>query len=82
MIRDSTFAIYYGIVTDSNGQAVDGAYVKVGHKETKTSRNGDFRVTFDLSEQTYSKHIHIEKQGIGIKDIVEGYPDSSQYILK
>ena len=82
MIRDSTFAIYYGIVTDSNGQAVDGAYVKVGHKETKTTINGDFRVTFDLSEQTYSKNIHIEKQGIGIKDIVEGYPDSSQYILK
>lgn len=82
MKRDSTFAIYYGIVTDLNGQAVDGADVKVGYKETKTDNNGVFRVTFDLKEQTYSKHILIKKQGVGTKDIIEGYPDSSQYILK
>ena len=82
MKRDSTFAIYYGIVTDLNGHAVDGAYVKVGHVETTTNINGEFRITFDLKDQTYSKHIYIEKEGIGTKDILEGYPDSSQYVLK
>lgn len=82
MQRDSTFAIYYGTVTDKYGNTVDGAMVKVGIKETRTNRDGNFRVTFDIPEQTYSKHVHIEKLGVGSKDIPEEIPDSSQYIIK
>ena len=82
MQRDSTFAIYYGVVTDINGNVIEGAYVKVGNKETSTNKDGVFRVTFDLSEQSYSKQVHIRKQGIGVKDIAAECPDSSQYVLK
>lgn len=82
MQRDSTFAIYYGVVTDSNGNVVEGAYVKVGDKETSTNEDGVFRVTFDLSEQSYSKQILIKKKGVGIKHIDAECPDSSQYILR
>ena len=81
MHRDSTFAVYCGTVYDCSGNVVEGANVKVGNKETKTNQKGFFRITFDLSEQSYSKHIHIQKHGVGIKDIQKGYPDSSEYIL-
>ena len=82
MHRDSTFAIYYGVVTDINRNVVEGAYVKVGDKETTTNEDGIFRVTFDLSEQSYSKQILIKKEGVGIKYIDAECPDSSQYILR
>lgn len=82
MQRDSTFAIYYGIVMDTNGTPVESAYVKVGHKKTTSNKNGIFRVTFDIKEQSYSKHVYIEKPGIGIKEILAECPDSSQYIIR
>lgn len=81
MHRDTTFAVYCGIVYDGFGNVVEGANVKVDSKETLTNREGFFRITFDLSEQSYSKHLHIHKEGVGMKDIQEGYPVFSEYIL-
>lgn len=81
MIRDSTFAIYSGVVLDINGKTVEGANVRIGIKETTTNHEGFFRITFDLPEQSYSKTLRIEKKGVGIKEIQEAYPDSSEYVL-
>ncbi|GEM_PF-6977225 len=82
MQRDSTFAIYYGLVTEINAKPVSGAYVKIGDKETLTNADGVFRLTFDIAEQSYSKRLYIEKSGVGKKDIAIAYPDSSQFILR
>lgn len=82
MIRDSTFAIFHGKVTDSEGTAIDGADVVIGHKKATTDERGEFRIVFDIDEQSQTKHLHIEKAGVGVNDNLQESPDSSVFILK
>ena len=82
MIRDSTFAIFQGKVTDSEGTAIDNADVIIGNKKTTTDVRGEFRIVFDIDEQSQTKHLHIEKAGVGVNDNPQESPDSSAYILK
>lgn len=80
--RDSTFAVYHGIVTDKDGIPVEKAEVTVGNKRATTDHNGEFRIVFDIGDQSETKHLHIEKGGIGLNDNESESPDSSRFILK
>lgn len=82
MKRDSTFAIYYGEVTDMGGNVVSDADVTVGHKRAKTNEHGVFRVVFNVEEQSLTKNLHIEKVGVGSNTNFEESPDSSRFILR
>ena len=82
MNRDSTFAIFHGIVTDNRGIPVDGADVMVGNKKSITNEKGEFRIVFDVEQQSQTKHLRIEKVGVGINDNMQESPDSSKFILK
>lgn len=82
MERDSTFAIYYGVVTDRQGTIVPEADVTIGKKHAITDQHGTFRVVFDVEEQSQTKHLQIKKAGIGTNINVNESPDSSHFILK
>ena len=82
MERDSSFAIFYGVVVNTQGEVVENADVYVGNKKTKTNENGEFRIIFDVSEQSQYKHLHIEKTNVGLNDNIYESPDSSKFILK
>ena len=82
MERDSTFSIFYGIVTNQEGTPIEEADVTIGNKRTSTNKNGEFRITFDITEQSETKHLYIEKVGVGCNENLYETPDSSQFVLK
>lgn len=82
MERDSTFAIFHGIVVDTDGKVVNNAEVIIGDAQTYTDNSGTFRVVFPVSKQTITKSLKIYKEGVGSNFNREESPDSSKYILK
>ena len=80
--RDSTFAVYYGIVTDQHGLTIPDADVTIGQKHTQTDQHGTFRIVFNVEEQSQTKPLYIEKTGIGTNKNAEESPDSSHFILR
>ncbi len=82
MERDSTFAIFQGLVVDTDGKVVNNAKVIIGDAQTSTDSAGNFRITFPVSKQSTTKTIKIYKEGVGSNFNSEESPDSSKYILK
>ena len=82
MERDSTFAVYYGIVTDRHGFTITEAEVTIGKKHTRTDMHGTFRIIFNVEEQSQTKPLLIEKTGVGRNYNAKESPDSSRFILK
>lgn len=63
IVRDSSFAIYAGVVVDFGGVPIEQAMVQVGDSITYTDNKGFFRLVFNVEEQSEYKRIRIEKTG-------------------
>lgn len=81
--RDSSFAIYAGTITDVYGSPIIQARVHIGDSITHTDYNGNFKVVFNVDEQSENKKLRITK--MGKREIVrdDECPSSDlKYIMK
>ena len=81
--RDSSFAIYAGTIVDVYGNPIKQARVYIGNSTTQSDYNGNFKMAFNVDEQSENKKIRITK--MGKKEIVrdDECPSSDlKYIMK
>lgn len=62
--RDSTFAVFAGLITDEEGTPVYGASVTVSNVTVLTDMSGRFHISFAIEDQTETKSITIEKNNL------------------
>lgn len=74
--RDSTFAIFAGVVTDGN-QGVENAKVEIDGKTATTDASGNFSIAFDVDEQTQFKTVIIKHPDYQTKTREEESPSKS-----
>lgn len=80
--RDSTFAVFQGIVTDEKGNPVQGADVTIENYHTSTNLNGLFSLHFDTEEETITKPISIKKKGMKSINRIDECPSKNlRYIM-
>lgn len=63
IVRDSSFAIYAGVVVDLGGEPIEQAKIQVEDSITYTDKKGFFRLIFNVEEQSEFKMLRIEKSG-------------------
>lgn len=81
--RDSTFAIFSGKVICKEWMPLENVKINIDNHVTFTNRNGYFRITIPINEQTISKKISVEKEGfIPIVKTSECPSSNIGYILK
>ena len=81
--RDSTFAIFGGVVYDENGMPVSRADVNLDGMTTMTDVHGRFRFELPVDKQTENKCITISKQGMTTVTRYDECPESElKYIIK
>ena len=79
--RDSTFAVYAGVVVDEDGYPLENVTVTCEGQEAVTDDMGRFRLTFALQEQTLTKHIMLRKQGYADAGRTDESPNVNLYYL-
>ena len=81
LLRDSTFAIFAGVVVDENGYPLENVVVDCENSSTTTDENGYFYISFPLKQQSSTKSIHLSRQGYFDAGRMDESPNVNLYYL-
>lgn len=79
--RDSTFAVYAGIVVDEDGIPLENVKVHCENLKSITDSNGKFYIAIPLEEQTPLKNIKLIKDGFSVGGREDESPSKNLYYM-